>query len=102
VSRRQRNPRNREARRLAPRKERRSFTLSPESVEYIDRVQQQQNQNASAVVDELIRKARVEEDRERERARLDAAFTAYYNSLTEEQQAEDREWGKFAEEQMTE
>jgi len=35
-------------------------------------------------------------------ARIAASFTRYYDSLTDEEVAEDRAWGLFAESQMAE
>jgi hypothetical protein len=75
-------------------KERQSFTLSRESVTYIDTVRRQRRSpSRSSVLDELIR----ERKREDEKAQIEAKMKAYYDSLTDEQVAGDRLWGEFAE-----
>jgi hypothetical protein len=48
------------------------------------------------MLDELIaRQRRAEESR-----RISASITSYYDSLTDKEVAEDRDWGEFAESQF--
>ena len=76
------------------RKARRSFTLSHESVTYLEvEKRQRRAPSVSAVLDDILRAKR----RESEREKLDAAVSAYYDSLPDVQVAEDEKWGEFAE-----
>lgn len=79
------------------RKERRSFTLSHESVTYLE-VEKRQRRAASvsAVLDDILRA----KQRESERDKLNASVSAYYDSLPDAQLAEDEKWGEFAESQF--
>jgi hypothetical protein len=74
-------------------KRRRTFTLSPASLAYLERETRQRGADSqSAVLDELLR----EKNLEQERAAFEAQTTAYYDSLTASEIEEDRSWGKFA------
>jgi hypothetical protein len=74
-------------------KQRRTFTLSSESLAYLEQEARRRNAGShSAVLDELLR----EKDRERQLAALEAATTAYYDSLSDEEVEEDKVWGEFA------
>ena len=79
------------------RKERRSFTLSHESVTYLE-VEKRQRRAASvsAVLDDILRA----KQRESEREKLNASVSAYYDALPEAQLVEDEKWGEFAESQF--
>ena len=82
----------------ALRKERRSFTLSRESVEYLELEQKRRRApSASSVLDEILR----ERQQEYERQKLEASMVSYYDSLTDEEMAEDRAWGAFGESQIS-
>jgi len=81
----------------ALRKERRSFTLSQESVTYLDIEKHQRcAHSTSAVLDEILR----ERLKEKEREKFDASIKAYYDSVTDEQFAENEQWGKMTETQF--
>jgi hypothetical protein len=81
----------------ALRKERCSFTLSHDSVEYLTQEQRQRKAaSASAALEEILR----ERQRETKQRLLDAQISAYYDSIPDEQQAEDRAWGAFGESQI--
>jgi hypothetical protein len=74
-------------------KQKRTFSLSPESVEYLETVRKQKKApSTSTVLDEMIREQR----HAAELAATDARISAYYDSLSEEQQADDLAWGKYA------
>src|SRR3974377_818125 len=76
------------------RKARRSFTPSHESVTNVQVEKRQIRAPAvSAVLDDILRGKR----RESEREKLDAAVSAYYDSLPDVQAAEDEKWGGFPE-----
>ncbi len=80
------------------RKQRHSFTLSQESVEYLEQERQQRNApSTSSVLDEILRERKLEE----EQRQLEAAIASYYNSISEDERAENRSWGAFAESQMS-
>jgi hypothetical protein len=74
-------------------KQRRTFTLSPESLAYLDeQARQRKLGSQSAFLDELLR----EKTMELRRAALEANVTAYYDSLSDAEVEEDRAWGEFA------
>jgi hypothetical protein len=75
------------------RKLRRTFTLSAESLAYLEQeARRRQTDSQSSALDELLR----EKTRERQLAALEANVTAYYDSLSDEEVEEDRAWGEFA------
>jgi hypothetical protein len=77
-------------------KEKKSFTLSPSSVTFLERLRKEKKAaSTSRVLDELIEDAAAR----RQIEAMDKAFTAYYDSLTDEEMEEDRAWGEFAESQ---
>jgi hypothetical protein len=78
-------------------KRRRTFTLSPESLAYLEQqARERQLDSQSAVLDELLQ----EKTREQQRATLEAKITAYYDSLSDEEVEERRAWGEFAEQNL--
>jgi hypothetical protein len=78
-------------------KQRRTFTLSPESLAYLEQEARRRNADSqSAVLDELLQ----EKDRERQLAALEAATTAYYDSLSDAEVEENRAWGELAEQSL--
>src|SRR5271165_3528699 len=78
-------------------KQRRTFTLSPESLAYLEQQARERKLNSqSAVLDELL----LEKTRELRRAALEANVTAYYDSLADEEVEEQRAWGQFAEQTL--
>jgi hypothetical protein len=75
------------------RKQRRTFTLSPASLAYLEQQARERQLNSqSAFLDELLQ----EKSMEQRRAALEANVTAYYDSLSEAEIEEDRLWGEFA------
>jgi Arc/MetJ-type ribon-helix-helix transcriptional regulator len=75
------------------RKAKKSFTLSVESVAFLEEMRQKGSaESISAVLEEILQAVR----REEKRAATDRAMTEYYNSLTDEEVAEERQWGEFA------
>ncbi len=82
---------------LGSRKERRTFTLDRELVGYVKKVaKERSNPSLSSALEELLRESK----RRRERRHIQNAMAAYYDSLGEDDRAEQREWGAFAESQF--
>jgi hypothetical protein len=78
--------------RRGSRKLRRTFTLSQESLAYLDRETRRQNSESySAVLDEILR----EKTREQKLSELEANIAAYYDSLAADELTEQREWGEL-------
>jgi len=75
------------------RKSRKTFSLSRESVSYLESLRRARKaKSMSSVLDDLISQRRQAEDMKR----ISASVTRYYDSLTAEEAAEDRAWGDFA------
>jgi hypothetical protein len=78
-------------------KQRRTFTLSPESLAYLEQQARERKLGSqSAFLDQLLR----EKTAEQRRAALEANVTAYYDSLSDEEVEEQRAWGAFAEQTL--
>ena len=85
------------ARPRAARKERKTFSLSRESVQYLESMRRQRKSaSISSVLEDLIRK----QQEAQQMQRVSASITCYYDSLSDERVAEDRAWGQFAETQF--
>jgi predicted CopG family antitoxin len=79
------------------RKERKTFSLSTESVSYLESLRKaRKGKSISSVLEELIRQRREAE----EMRRISASISSYYDSLTDEEMAENDAWGQFAETQF--
>jgi hypothetical protein len=77
----------------AARKTRKSYTLSPESVAFLEKVSRARRAaSVSAVLDELIESVRRAEERET----LEQAVTGYYSALSDKDVKEQAQWGDFA------
>jgi hypothetical protein len=88
---------SRTKRRKAAPREKKSFTLSPESVAFLDaRRARQRAPSTSAVLEEILRTAR----REQELDAQQKAVVAYYDSLSAKDADEHAKWGDFALEQF--
>jgi hypothetical protein len=75
------------------RKIKRSFTLTPESVAFVaDTRQRRQTGSDSEALDLLLREARQEVKRQE----LEASITAYYDSISDEELADERKWAEMA------
>lgn len=78
---------------MASRKARKTFSLSRESLKYLEDLRKERKKDSmSSVLEDVIRQ--MQEAKELER--ISAAATRYYDSLTPEEIAEDRAWGDFA------
>jgi len=74
------------------RKAKKSYTLSPESVAFLDAMRKKQRASSiSAILEEILQDVR----REHDRAAIDRAVADYYGSLTTHEVAEQAEWGEF-------
>jgi len=85
----------RAARRSRPTKLKKTFSLSADSVSFVKALARNY-QSDSEALDALIQ----EQKRQAEKARIGAAITAYYDSLSDEEREENRAWGEFAESQF--
>ena len=80
------------------RKARKTFSLSRESVRYLESLRKaKRGKSISSVLDDLIRQRREAE----EMNRVSASITNYYDSLSDQQVAGERSWGEFAETQIS-
>jgi len=79
--------------RQPPRKAKKSYTLSPESVDFLETLRKKRRaRSISFVLEEILQAAR----REAELAKINQSVTAYYDSLSDEEVKELSEWGDFA------
>ncbi|HEY4903223.1 MAG TPA: hypothetical protein VIH89_07110 [Candidatus Sulfotelmatobacter sp.] len=75
------------------RKSRKTFSLSRETVKYLETLRKQsRRESMSAVLEELIR----QQQEMKEMERISASAKRYYDSLSPEEVAEDRDWGDVA------
>ncbi len=74
------------------RKARKTFSLSRETVKYLETLGQQKKASMSSVLEEVVR----QQQQAKEMDGISASVTRYYDSLTPEEIAEDRAWGEFA------
>ena len=82
---------------LAAPKAKKTFSLSRESVKYLESLRDRKRaESVSSVLEELIRQQREALEMER----ISASVSSYYDSLPAEKVAEDRAWGQFAESQF--
>jgi hypothetical protein len=75
------------------RKAKKSFTLSTESVAFLEELQRRNKaESVSSILEQILQSLR----REKHRASIDRAVADYYSSLSDEEVAEQAEWGDFA------
>jgi len=75
------------------RKARRTFSLSRETVKYLESLRKQsQMESMSAVLEDVIR----QQQEIKEMERISASAKHYYDSLTPEEIAEESSWGDLA------
>jgi len=84
--------------RTAPsRKARKTFSLSRETVKYLEALRKERKKDSmSAVLEDVVRQLQQTKELER----ISASVSHYYDNLSDEQMAEDRAWGEFAETQF--
>ncbi len=74
-------------------KAKKSYTLSAESVAFLETVRKRRRAaSISSVLEGILQAIR----RQEERAKIEKSIDAYYSSLSDEQAAEHAEWGDFA------
>jgi len=75
------------------RKAKKSYTLSPESLAFLEATRKRRRAaSISAILEEILQAAR----REFERASLERAVAGYYGSLSDGEARESAAWGDFA------
>jgi hypothetical protein len=75
------------------RKAKKSFTLSPESVAFLEAMEKRKQAGSiSAVLEEILQAVR----REHERGSVEQAVANYYSSLSTDEAADQAEWAEFA------
>jgi len=72
------------------RKGKRTFSLSSEALAYLN-VLAQNHRSTSEALDNLIRERKEEAEKER----ISANIRGYYDSISEEERAQNRAWGEF-------
>ena len=74
------------------RKAKKSYTLSPESVAFLEALRKQQRAaSISAILEEILQTVR----RDHDLAAVDRAVADYYGSLSTEEMTEQAEWGEL-------
>jgi hypothetical protein len=73
-------------------KTKKSYTLSPESVEFLETMRKKRHASSISSLEEILQAVR----REQERAALEKAVESYYGSLSDSEAAEQSRWGEFA------
>ena len=77
----------------AKRKAKKSFTLSRESVAFLDAMRKRRRaRSTSSVLEDILRQARVEQ----EKSAVAKTISEYYSSLTAEEAQEQTLWGDLA------
>ena len=79
------------------RKVKKSFSISPESESFIRKTRKERGASSESEALDLLLSELMALQQRRE---IEAAYTDYYDSLTDKDVAEEREWGAFAETQL--
>jgi hypothetical protein len=88
---------NRSHKAATVRKSRKTFVLSEDVLDFLEAEKRKRHSDSTSVVlEDLIR----DYSRRYDAKAMSAAITKYYDSLSDEEQAEDRRWGQFAESQF--
>jgi hypothetical protein len=81
------------SRKRAERKAKKSYTLSPESIAFLEAIRKRRRAaSTSSVLEGILQAVR----RQEERAKVEKSIDDYYSSLSDKQAAEHSEWGDFA------
>ena len=81
----------------AARKERKTFTLSRDSIRYVKEVRREKGApSESSALEEILTESR----QAREMAKIESSISNYYDSISDEERASNRAWGAFAESQQ--
>jgi hypothetical protein len=74
-------------------KAKKSYTLSPESVAYLESLRKRRRApSTSSVLEEILQAFR----RQQERVNIEESVTAYYSSLSDKEVQEQAQWGELA------
>ena len=76
-----------------PTKARKTFSLSQENLEFLETVRRRQKAASLTAALEMILE---QEKQRREVSQLDSTISQYYDSLSDEEVEEQRNWGEFA------
>jgi len=75
------------------RKSKKSFTISTESVAFLEEMRKKNSaESTSAILEEILQAVR----RREKRSSIERQMTEYYDSLTDVEVAEEKLWGEFA------
>jgi hypothetical protein len=77
-------------------RQKRTFSLSADSIKYIKRLAKN-HRSVSAALDHLIHERMMESEREQ----ISAGIRRYYDSIDDAEREENRSWGEFAESQFS-
>jgi metal-responsive CopG/Arc/MetJ family transcriptional regulator len=81
----------------AARKQRRTYSLDPELVRYVDTVRRESRmESASSALEKILRASK----QQRERKQQDQKIARYYSSLNHSELEQESAWGAFAETQF--
>lgn len=81
------------SRALNNRKEARTFSLSKDVIDVVERYKRdRKTESLTAALEEIVR--------DWKRAQLGQQFTAYYDSLSDEEISEQSKWGEFSESEI--
>ena len=81
----------------AARKERKTFTLSRDSIRYVKEVCRERSApSESSALEEILAESR----RAREMTEIESSIANYYDSISDEERSANRAWGEFAESQQ--
>lgn len=78
------------------RKTRKSYTLSPESVAFLETLSKRHRVSISSVLEEILQSVR----RQQERGSIEKSVSAYYSSLFDKEVHEQAQWGELAAEAL--
>jgi hypothetical protein len=79
--------------RSSTRKAKKTFSLSRQSVKYLESLRREKrSKSVSSILEEIIR----QQQQSSEMERISASVTQYYDSLTADEIVDDRAWGDFA------
>ncbi|MGH9496574.1 MAG: hypothetical protein ACRD3B_16345 [Candidatus Sulfotelmatobacter sp.] len=82
--------------RQSARKAKKTFSLSQEAVSYLNDLAKQYRSTSEAL-DALIREKQAEAKKER----ISAGIRGYYDSMGDEEEAENKAWGEFVHSQLS-
>jgi hypothetical protein len=78
-------------------KARKTYTLDPELVDYLEIVRQERNaESASSALEQILRESR----RRRQMQQLNSSISDYYDALPPADRKADESWGEFSESQF--